>query len=152
MLWGGLHGLYLAIHRIMDAAAKQSAGLKQFWASLPGTLVAWFITQMAVFFSWIFFRLPNLADSGLVVRHLWGYTADVQFAQKVYMEALQSDRLQLFCLIGLIFVGMMLLYGLQQRLKLQLNWYVKAMLIPLCFIAAWLLAPNDSPPYIYFDF
>jgi len=152
MLWGGLHGLYLAIHRITDAAAKQSAELKQFWASLPGTLLAWFITQTAVFFSWIFFRLPNLADSGLVVRHLWGYTADVQFAQKVYIEALQSDRLQLFCLIGLIFVGMTLLYGLQQRLKLQLNWYVKAMLVPICFIAAWLLAPNDSPPYIYFDF
>jgi alginate O-acetyltransferase complex protein AlgI len=37
-------------------------------------------------------------------------------------------------------------------MKLQLNWPVKIMLVPICFYVVWLLAPQDSLPYIYFDF
>jgi alginate O-acetyltransferase complex protein AlgI len=47
---------------------------------------------------------------------------------------------------------MALSYLLHRGLKLQLAWTMKILLVPICLFAAWLLAPNEAPPYIYFDF
>ncbi|MBD3883046.1 MBOAT family protein [Phormidium tenue FACHB-886] len=152
VVWGGLHGLALAVHRLMETASKRWAGLRSAWQSIPGIVLAWLLTQFMVFTSWIFFRLPNLNESGLVMQRLFGQVADVQFAQKVYVETLQIDRLHLTLLLWLIVGGMFAAYAIQRGLKLHLNWIVKLLLVPLCLFAAWLLAPNEAPPYIYFDF
>lgn len=152
VVWGSLHGLALVIHRLTAALSDRSEPLKNWWRSIPGTVMAWAVTQFMVFTTWIFFRLPDLKESSLVVQRLWGHTADLQFAQKVYVESLHIDRLQLTWLLWLLVAGMALAYGLNRGLKLQLAWTVKILLVPLCLFAAWLLAPNQTPPYIYFDF
>jgi alginate O-acetyltransferase complex protein AlgI len=152
VVWGVLHGMALAVHRLTDAASKRSPQLQSWWQSTPGTLFAWGITQLMVFTSWIFFRLPNLRESSLVVQRLFGHPADIQFAQKVYVETLQIDRLHIALLLGLLTASMAMIYFVQKGLKLQLSWSVKILLVPLCLFAAWLLAPNEAPPYIYFDF
>ncbi len=151
IVWGGLHGLALVTHRLTDALS-QRWNLQVFWRSLPGVLLAWAMTQMMVFTSWIFFRLPNLKDSGLAIQRLWGQAGDIQFAQKIYVETLQIDRFHIALLLGMIFVGMAIAYAIHRGLKLHLNWIVKLLLVPICLFAAWLLAPNEAPPYIYFDF
>jgi alginate O-acetyltransferase complex protein AlgI len=105
-----------------------------------------------VFTTWIFFRLPNLQDSGLAIAHLFGHPADVQFAPKVYVETLQSDRLHISLMVGGLAIGMGIAFAVTRGLKVQLSWAAKLLLVPLCFYLAWLLAPNESAPYIYFDF
>lgn len=152
VVWGGLHGLALIVHRLTDASSERWQGLKGWWRSVPGTIFAWAATQLMVFTSWVFFRLPNLSESGLVVQRLWGHPADIQFAPKVYVEALQIDRLHIALLLCLLVAGMGVAYGFNRALKLQLSWSVKMLLVPICLFVAWLLAPNQSPPYIYFDF
>jgi len=152
IVWGALQGLFLVIHRLAIALSDQWSLLKRWWESLPGTLLAWAITQAAVFFAWIFFRLPDLSQSTLVIQRLWGHQADIQFAQKIYVETLQSDRPQITLLLWGLVGLMAIAYGATRWLKLQLNWTLKILLVPVCLLAAWLLAPNDSPPYIYFDF
>jgi alginate O-acetyltransferase complex protein AlgI len=152
VVWGMLHGLALVIHRLTEAQSQRVPALKNWWQSLPGTITAWAVTQFMVFTSWIFFRLPDLRESSLVVQRLWGHPADVQFAQKIYAEALGSDRLQITFLLVMIVVGMAIAYLIQRGLKVQLNWSVKILLVPICLFAAWLLAPNETAPYIYFDF
>ncbi|XQQ04879.1 MAG: MBOAT family O-acyltransferase [Leptolyngbya sp. IPPAS B-1204] len=151
-VWGGLHGLALVIHRLTAVASDHWQILKNWWSSVPGAIAAWALTQLMVFTTWIFFRLPDLSQSSLVVQRLFGHTADVQFAQKVYVESLQIDRPHLALLLWAIVAGMGIAYGLNRALKLQLAWTVKLLLVPLCLFAAWLLAPNETPPYIYFDF
>ncbi|MBF2074198.1 MAG: MBOAT family protein [Synechococcales cyanobacterium C42_A2020_086] len=150
--WGALHGLALVVHRLTAALSNRWTALGYWWQSLPGIVLAWLITQFMVFTTWIFFRLPNLQDSIRVVQRLFGQTADIQFAQKVYVETLQMERLHLFLLIGLLIAGMGGAYTLQRGFKLQLAWMVKILLVPICLFAAWLLAPNETPAYIYFDF
>jgi alginate O-acetyltransferase complex protein AlgI len=152
VVWGGLHGLALIVHRLTDSLSKQWSWLQTWWKSLPGVVLAWLLTQSMVFTSWIFFRLPDLQDSGLVVQRLWGHAADVQFAQKVYVETLQIDRLQITLLLWGLVAIMGIAYLINRGLKLQLSWSLKLLLVPICLFAAWLLAPNESPPYIYFDF
>jgi alginate O-acetyltransferase complex protein AlgI len=152
VVWGAIHGLALATHRLTVEAGKRWAWVQEWLSSKPGAIASWAITQTMVFFAWIFFRLPNLKDSWFVVQRLWGHTADVQFAQKVYLESLNFTRPQIVLLLWGIVALMGLSYVISRNLKLQLNWPVKVLLAPVCLFLAWLLAPTDSPPYIYFDF
>lgn len=152
VVWGLLHGLALVVHRLTDALSERVARLKAFWQSLTGMIVAWGLTQIMVFTTWIFFRLPNLKDSWLVVQRLFGHAADAQFAQKVYVEAIGLGSLQLAVLLWTLVSLMGVAYTFERVLKLQLNWPVKLLLVPSCLFAVWLFAPQGALPYIYFDF
>jgi alginate O-acetyltransferase complex protein AlgI len=152
IVWGAIHGLALIVHRLIDELSERSQGLSRFWTSVPGIFFAWLVTQLTVFFSWIFFRLPNLNDAGLAVRHLFAHAADVQFAQKVYQESFGLNRPQISLLLAGVVGLMAIAYTVQQRLKLQISWPVKVLLLPICFYLAWVLAPSEASPYIYFDF
>ncbi|NES72461.1 MAG: MBOAT family protein, partial [Okeania sp. SIO2D1] len=150
IVWGILHGLALVIHRLIEAIS-QHFKVKKVWESLPGILISWLLTQSMVFGAWIFFRLPNLRDSFWVFSHWWNYDADVQFVDKVYLEAMGLERLQLVWLICGVVVAMGINYWFHRGLKLQLNWQLKVLLVPVFLFTVWLLAP-EGLPYIYFDF
>jgi alginate O-acetyltransferase complex protein AlgI len=152
VVWGGIHGVGLAIHRIVDTQSARSDGLMRFWASIPGVITGWAFTQLTVFLSWIFFRLPNLNDAGLAVRKLWGVPTDPQFFQKIYVETLKVYPHQIAGMLAAIGVGMGLSYLCQRGLKLQLNWFLRLLLVPICLYAVWILAPEGAARYIYFDF
>ncbi|MGC1310462.1 MAG: MBOAT family protein [Phormidesmis sp.] len=153
IVWGAIHGLALTIHRLSETTAERVKLIARFWASGPGIVIAWALTQLVVFFSWIFFRLPNLADASLAIRHLFNHAADVQFAQKVYYESFFGlNRPQITLLLTGIVALMGVAYTVQRGLKVQISWPVKVLLLPICFYFAWVLAPSEASPYIYFDF
>ncbi|MEG5042590.1 MULTISPECIES: MBOAT family protein [unclassified Microcoleus] len=151
IVWGGLHGLALAVHRLTDVLFKRLR-IEFLWENPIGIASGWLLTQAMVFASWIFFRLPDLKDSGWVISHLWGHTADVQFAEKVYGEALGLERVHLTWMLAALAAAMVGNYALSRGLKLELNWPLKLVLVPLCLYAVWVLAPEGGLPYIYFDF
>jgi alginate O-acetyltransferase complex protein AlgI len=152
LIWGGLHGLGLVVHRLTQSSAKILPQMGVFWDTLPGVFLGWGLTQGLVFFSWLFFRLPDPNQYSLALQKLWGVPSDAQFAQKVYLESLGFSMAELwFLLLGL--VGLMALaYGVKRWLKLELSWPLKLLMVPLLSILAWLLAPAETLPYIYFDF
>lgn len=152
VLWGGLHGLALVIHRLVDSLSDRASWLKNAWQTIPGILCAWMITQMMVFSSWLFFRVPNPQKAWLAVQHLWQYSGDVQFVQKVYVEALGIERSYITLMLVIIIAGMTLAYVGQRIIKLHLNWVVKLVLVPISLYLVWLFAPEGALPYIYFDF
>lgn len=150
--WGGIHGIGLAIHRLNDAIAKRFEWIEVCWSSLPGIIIGWILTQALVFVSWIFFRLPNVDSAFQVVQRLWGYSADVQYAQKVYGEGFGLYPPQIGLMFGAIVFVMVLTYIFQRGLKLNLTWHLKLLLIPLCWYVVWQLSPEAGSRYIYFDF
>jgi alginate O-acetyltransferase complex protein AlgI len=152
LAWGVIHGIGLAIHRLNVAIAKQFTWIAAAWSSLPGLLVGWALTQALVFTSWIFFRLPNVDSALKVVQRLWGYSADVQYAQKVYVEAVGLNPSQIVIVLSAIALIMLFTYLLQRSLKLNLTWHLKLLLVPLCWYVVWQLAPEAGTQYIYFDF
>lgn len=152
VVWGGLHGLALVVHRLTQAISERIGWVKGWWKSFLGVLVAWFLTQLMVFVSWIFFRLPSIKQANLAIQKLWGDTGDIQFAQKVYIEAIGLGRSQIAVLLAALMASMGVVYCIQRGLKLQLNWPLKLLLVPLCLFAVWVLAPEGGLPYIYFDF
>lgn len=152
IVWGALHGIALAVHRLTDTLSDRLKILHLFWHNPIGIIFAWLLTQFMVFTSWIWFRLPNIKDSALVIQNLWGRTADAQFVEKVYFEALNSSPHQMSWSLFLLVVLMSIAYAFKRGLKLELSWAIKLIFVPLCFYAVWLLAPEGSLPYIYFDF
>ncbi len=152
IVWGGLHGLALVAHRLTQAISERLDWVKNWWKSFLGVFVAWVLTQSMVFISWIFFRLPNLKEASLAIQKLWGYPSDIQFAQKVYIEAIGLGRFQIALLLAALIASMGIAYSIQRGLKLQLNWPLKLLLVPLCLFTVWVLAPQGGLPYIYFDF
>lgn len=152
IIWGVLHGIALAIHRLTDVMSDRWKILQLFWQNPLGLIFAWLLTQFMVFTSWIWFRLPSLQDSALVFQHLWGHTADAQFLEKVYIEALNSSPQQISWLLLALSMLMGISYAFKQGMKLEFSWPIKLVFVPLCFYAVWLLAPEGSLPYIYFDF
>jgi alginate O-acetyltransferase complex protein AlgI len=152
VVWGVYHGLALVVHRLTDVMSDRYEKLALFWENPLGVVVAWLLTQVMVFTSWIWFRLPNLQESSLVVQHLWGHNADDQFVQKVYVEALNTNQSQVSAILFTIVALMGINYVFKGRLKLEFNWPIKLVFVPLCLYAVWLFAPEGSLPYIYFDF
>jgi alginate O-acetyltransferase complex protein AlgI len=152
VIWGGIHGLALVVHRVNYALAQTWKPLHDFWSKPWGVITAWGATQFLVFFSWLFFRLPEPQQFTLAWQKLWGVNGDLQFAQKVYVESLGLTAVQLWTLLWSL-VGLMgLFYFAQRQLKLQLNWPVKLLLVPLLLFVTWQLAPSETLSYIYFDF
>jgi alginate O-acetyltransferase complex protein AlgI len=152
IVWGIIHGIALVVHRLTHTFSAQTESLAQFWRSRWGHLCGWFLTQLLVFVTWIWFRLPNLSQSNLVFQHLWGYPRDAQFATKVYLENLKlADSQILLILLGLT-IAMMTAYTFDRLLQLNLNWRIKLTLVPICLYVVWLLSPAHSLSFIYFDF
>ena len=152
VLWGMVHGVGLIVHRLVDRWSAGIPVLAAFWASLPGIFVAWFCTQALVMLSWVLFRVPQIKDVGLFFSSLWGKTADPQFLSKVYGETLKLTPEQLGMGLGLLFLGMSIAYLFHRGLKVQINWYLKLLLVPIWLYAVYLLAPQGVTRYIYFDF
>lgn len=152
LIWGALHGAGLVVHRLTQVGSKANPWLKGFWATLPGTVLGWGLTQGLVFFGWLFFRLPDPQQYTLALQRLWGTPADAQFSQLVYLESLGFTFTQLLLLLWGVVGLMAASYGVRRGLKLELSWPVKLLLVPLFSVLAWLLAPAETLPYIYFDF
>jgi alginate O-acetyltransferase complex protein AlgI len=152
IVWGGIHGFALIIHRLTHIYSEKIKWLSLFWQTRWGKLSGWLLTQPLVFVTWIWFRLPNLQQSNLVFQHLWGYPRDAQFATKIYVDSLKlGDRDMLLILIALT-VAMFVAYTFERLLKLNLNWRLKLISIPVCLYVVWLLSPAQSLAFIYFDF
>ncbi|MCW6036290.1 MBOAT family protein [Spirulina subsalsa FACHB-351] len=152
VIWGVIHGLALVIHRLTEQVSQVFTGFGRWWKSIPGTVCAWMITQFMVFLSWVFFRLPNVQQANLVFSRLFNHRADVQFAHKVYGEALGMGRSDLVWLVLALVMIMTFLYLVKRGLKVQLSSPVKMALVPVCIFMVWILAPGGGLPYIYFDF
>jgi alginate O-acetyltransferase complex protein AlgI len=73
IVWGGLHGLYLCIHRAWSGRRDRFD-----WESRPSSILGWlrylasaFLTFHLVCLTWIFFRARNLSDALVYLQNLF---------------------------------------------------------------------------------
>ena len=131
LIWGTLHGAGLVVHRLTQVGGKTVPTLKAFWTTVPGIGLGWLLTQGLVFFSWLFFRLPEPDRFTLALQRLWGVPTDAQFTQKVYIESLGFSFGQLLLMLWGVLGLMGLTYLVRRGFKLELSWPVKLLLVPV---------------------
>jgi D-alanyl-lipoteichoic acid acyltransferase DltB (MBOAT superfamily) len=140
VLWGGLHGLYLAGHKLLGRESAGASPVKR----VLGTLATFHL----VCFAWIFFRAETFADAGAYVAGLFsgGFaTSAAQLEVLFYLGAslaldvLLSRRRRADGTHRLLFL-------------FSRRWVVETTLVTGLLLLALLVGENDVVPFVYFQF
>lgn len=144
VIWGGLHGLALSIHRIWMHGTEES--LKNYRTNKLYQLTAWSLTFMFVSFAWIPFRSPDLAATQEILCGLFSQHPGIEWHPPQSMVVL----------IGLITwhlwsqtIGMK---GLPPYTANEVNNIPKSFILGLMALMIILFSPLNFSPFIYFQF
>ena len=138
VVWGGLHGLYLAIERFLGVRVRQYQGW-QLWARRV-------LTFHLVCFAWIFFRAPSFAVAGQVLRGIAAGSAHL----------VQGRLLPMAGAVVLI-AGYWLLFPLRRPIQdwnagRSLGRQLAAALAVGVFLLVLMIFGASSNAFIYFQF
>ena len=144
VVWGGLHGVYLTLHKLMLGGLKavvdnRSPTLRQ-W---PMTLVKMFVTLHLVGLAWIFFRAPDFHTA-------WVYVSGLAACSSGW-PAHALVLLVVSCLLLLLVDIPQYIYR-RHEFALSLWWPVRAAFYVLLILAMFVLRSDGEIPFIYFQF
>ena len=143
VIWGGLHGLFLIVHRQFRVWCEPRPRVQAVLNSWPGTVWRIGFTFTVVSLAWIFFR-PDVAGALQVFQQMFGFVPG--------KSLLLSNR-SLWITVGVVFLCTVLW-------KTRAVQWVWPRLHPValgtgyavCVCAAMLLAPPVGKTFLYFNF
>jgi alginate O-acetyltransferase complex protein AlgI len=137
VVWGGLHGIALAVHKLYSQLFKTSR-----WNSRLYDLVCWLVTFIFVCVAWVFFRSSSFETSWYIIRKMFYLVPPV---------GIQWYAASLLSIIPLMVLGHYL--GTKRE-----DYYLKLTsfpgLVAIIFILFGIIffAPINTSPFIYFQF
>ncbi len=147
VIWGGLHGIYLAIHKLMLGKKKtvdsyHYQGVKSLLRYLMNTS----FTYLLVLFTWLFFRATDLS------------IVNVFLSKMIHWES--SEFAYRFFKITFSFSLMVLLLDFLQYytkrhtfiLMIRNKGIVIGILLSMLFVSFLFMFQNEPLPFIYFQF
>jgi len=148
VVWGLLHGGYLAIHKFLKDRFPQVAN-HSFFKSKIGIVFSIFVTQYLVFLTWIAFRVRDFED---LIYSIQKYII-LDFATTKTIEVISSNKFAVF-LIVLFIIMHFISYKKQSMVEkitgLKLGyWFIILLVIMLLIMFFYDGNPAD---FIYFQF
>lgn len=139
VVWGGLHGAYLALERVVAARVR-------WWTSesLVARLARAFIVFHLVCFAWIFFRAANFRDSGIIIRNIAGI-----FGERPTLA--QHGSIAMFVIVLLGTHWLMAKGRVKERLADAGAPVFAAFVTAMIVMLIW-FTPVKTVPFIYFQF
>ena len=139
--WGGLHGLFLVIERMLGIGKKKSRGIVR--------LVRVVITFNLVAFAWLFFRNTSFENSLLMVERVFG-----NFNPQLFPQVIKGYSI----VMGLIAVGFVahwmpagVMNGVK-RIFARTPLVIQALLMVLAVWVVIQVKSSEIQPFIYFQF
>ncbi|MGA2734227.1 MAG: MBOAT family protein [Syntrophobacteraceae bacterium] len=138
VIWGGLHGLGLMIHKLYSDYLRPRA-----FSSRPYACVSWLLTMAFVCVAWVFFRSTDFAVSFIIIKKMFLIGGS---------KGITWYATSLFVIIPVLIISHY--FGL----KLGDPPYVRYENTWGCFVLFFVLfglfylAPLNSSPFIYFQF
>jgi alginate O-acetyltransferase complex protein AlgI len=151
-IWGALHGIYLAVHKLMLGDKKPDADAPQ---SFPIYIVKLLITFHLVAFAWIFFRagtVQNQSSFTVASQYLSGM---LSFSSGKGLISFDADTMTH---AAVSIAALLLLVDIPQFLKkdhcVMLRWPLPRRAIGFGILCVWLLMIREieNVPFIYFQF
>ncbi len=147
VIWGGLHGLYLAIHKFMLGSKK--AAFRYEHSGAPGFmkyLGSMFATNVLVLITWLFFRAKDFT------------TIKIFFTKMIHWES--SALSYRFLTITLTFLLVNLLLDILEYytkrhtyvLKLKKREFAAGILTALILVTFTFMFQSEPLPFVYFQF
>jgi len=148
VIWGLLHGLYLAIHKMLLNNFPVLKDLK-FFKTKTGKITSIFITQYFIFLAWIPF---TIADTNLMFVNMQKYVF-LDFLTENSIPFIISQKYPI-AIMGFFVLLHLISYrakNLPMRIsKLKLPYWILFLLIALFFILFFY--GGNPEPFIYFKF
>lgn len=141
VVWGGLHGIALAIHRLSnDLSYKERAKPE---SNALVVFLSWLTTFVFVCTAWVFFRSANFATSWAFVRKMYflGDSSGVMWPATALLIALPIYLLADFAITRLL-----------KGEVLPLDRFLGLFLLFFVILGTFFLAPENPAPFIYFQF
>jgi alginate O-acetyltransferase complex protein AlgI len=158
IVWGGLHGFYLAFSRITHGIrykVAQTIGLNKF-PRLHSYLKV-MVTFFLVSFAWIFFRANTISDAVYIISNLFsGWAMGLTF--EAFEKMPFGGPLKFEWVVSLFAIGILLAVHLIERRENIIDWFSKKPIWlrwSVCYsiILSILLFGNfGSKQFIYFQF
>src|SRR5215212_8107048 len=142
VVWGLLHGSYLAIERLLRATVKEAPWMENFAVKLLIGLT----TYVAVLIAWVYFRASNFENASRMIAGMFGrhLTGDALLSTR---EILQVSIVTLFLLAAHWALRDISIEAAVTRLP---RWTVTA--IWFLMACAIILTQGSSNAFIYFQF
>lgn len=144
VVWGGLHGIFLAIERFIKQWIPLSSENRIFRS------IRILITFHLVAFCWIFFRAKDFSVANQVISSISELTFDISY----WWTVISSYR-NVFILISIGFIMHFLPENLVNTLRrgfINLPLAAKAIFVGFTFWIVFATATSDTQPFIYFQF
>jgi alginate O-acetyltransferase complex protein AlgI len=137
VIWGGLHGVYLAVHRMLGGAERK---LRTGVRAVAGGLVTFHL----VCFAWIFFRAKGLAEA-------WAYVAGLARGTAAPTPQMLETVVYLGAILGL---DLLLRRRGRERMLVLFSphWAVETGATAALVLAILFIGDNHVVPFIYFQF
>ena len=148
VVWGMLHGGYLAIHKIiLDKFPKLRNNV--FFESKFGKIISILATQYLVFLTWIAFRVRD-TDEMLYAMNKYVF---IDFQTATIKQVITSNEVAVG-LIGLFIIGNIILYKqkniLERISQMKLwKWFFFILIITLLILLSF---AGNTDDFIYFQF
>ncbi len=136
VVWGGLHGLYLALHKALFGGEPASGRLARFCGAL--------LTFHLVCLAWIFFRAANFGDA-------WAYLGGLTSvgARPGWTEL--EVALYVVLALGLDFL-LDRRRGRHLSVLVSRNWVLETVALAVLVVLTVLVGENHVVPFVYFQF
>jgi len=72
VIWGGLHGLFLAVERLLRKRVGYAENMSSLWSKLGLGLLTYFLVNI----TWVFFRADDFAGSINLISSMFGFAPD----------------------------------------------------------------------------
>jgi alginate O-acetyltransferase complex protein AlgI len=139
VIWGGLHGLYLAAERFVRDRVGSRAG------QAPGFLRVGYmlLTLLLVVLAWTFFRAPDASTALHILALLWPATGTAPLGAE--------QKLALLAFAGVVVTQWVLRDSNVKELGMRIPAPALGLALGM-LLAAIVLSPGDSHAFIYFQF
>ena len=148
VIWGMLHGSYLALHKLISDKFPSIKG-NRFFKSKLGIIFSIFITQYLVFLTWIPFRVK---DVDYMIYSIWKYVVwDFGFEKTI--NVILSNKLPILLIIGFVILHY-ISYKKTNLLEIISHLKLRYWVMFLIAITFSILVLYDGKPedFIYFRF
>ncbi len=157
LIWGALHGGWLAVERLILGQARQNSAYQQLQSAAPWLmqLLGWAITMIVVFIGWVFFRADSASSAVTLLGRVvspgtWKLSAEVisilPFVALFLILHVPIHRLLQGETPGQVVVGTM-----GQRWKM-LGAPARSVLAFWIALVAIVLGEGELAEFIYFQF
>ena len=153
VIWGSLHGIYLALHKYMLRGTKPAEippkdGFKNFSLYLLKVIFTFHLVTM----TWIFFQPRSLSLSFQYLAGLWPFGLPMQSIERVHFD-IETVSLALWSVAALVFLIEIPQYIRRDHCAMR-RWSFALKTVGFATLTLWLIMTREieNVPFIYFKF